>query len=591
MTGRHVPDTPRTVNERQRQLDAVRAKMFPPAGTSVPPAGRSAAVAAPATDDRDLLALAGHAKNGADFDALYRGQHSYGSQSEADLALCNMLAFWFGPDPARIDRAFRGSGLMRPKWDTTRGETTYGAQTIETALAGRTDFYGDREARKCHTDAAGATEPPPEQGARIRAPEPDWLTGAPMDPAGTAADPLPSLPGFPYLHAGSGAVIVGPTGGGRSALIQAGLYDAAGAGLRCAYLGCEVTESEFNARAAILAQCRGDSVTDELRESLARVRYLNLASVTAQAEQDPEAWVQGITARYAVVAIDPLSAVASALDLDFDKSNAEFIRFYDRLVQPLTTRGVTVLIVDNIGHAEDAKRRAKGASAKQDRADLTFSCSPSTSPVGLAVKAQKVRSVRAGFQRGDEWLFVKDTQRIEHRGHQEPADRPAFRPTNIMEKVSRAVEHADGLTRNAICTAIGGRKENVTLALQLLVSEGYIAAEKAGQAHHHRSVKPYREAIDPATGSTGSQPGPNRVPVPVPATGSNRVPLSVGKGPVRDPVSGGAENSNRVPPAVCGVAEQPLSATLPEADADRGECADDEQLLADRAERDYGARP
>jgi hypothetical protein len=150
MTGRHVPDTPRTVNERQRQLDAVRAKMFPP---QEKPAAQHAA---PAADDRDLLALAGHAKNGADFDALYRGQHSYGSASEADLALCNLLAFWFGPDPAAIDRAFRGSGLMRPKWDTTRGETTYGAQTIETALAGRTEFYGtDR-----HPGGGGRNLPP-----------------------------------------------------------------------------------------------------------------------------------------------------------------------------------------------------------------------------------------------------------------------------------------------------------------------------------------------------------------------------------------------------------------------------------------------
>jgi hypothetical protein len=391
----------------------------------------------------------------------------------------------------------------------------------------------------------------PDSGGEAR-PEPDWLEGAPMDPAGTVAEPLPSLPGFPFLHAGSGAVIVGPTGGGRSALIQAGLYDAAGAGLRCAYLGCEVTESEFNARAAILAQCRGDSVTDELRESLARVRYLNLASVTAQAEQDPEAWVQGITARYAVVALDPLSAVASALDLDFDKSNAEFIRFYDRLIQPLTTGGVTVLIVDNIGHAEDAKRRAKGASAKSDRADLTFSCSPSASPVGLTVRAQKVRSVRAGFQRGDEWVFVKDSQRIEHRGHHEPADRPTFRPTNIMEKISRAVEQAEGLSKSAIRTAIGGKAEWVDLGLGLLIAEGYIRAEKDGQAHRHHAIKLYREAADPATESTESQPSPNRVPDSVPATESHRVPLSVGKGHVGDSVSGGSENGNRVPTAEHG---------------------------------------
>jgi putative DNA primase/helicase len=141
MTGRHVPDTPRAVCERQRQLDAVRAKMFPP------PAAASDRKSAPgaSADDRDLLALASRAKNGADFDALYRGQHPYGSQSEADLALCNMLAFWFGPDHARIDRLFRASGLMREKWDAARGDSTYGAQTVARALEGRTEFYTPAE--------------------------------------------------------------------------------------------------------------------------------------------------------------------------------------------------------------------------------------------------------------------------------------------------------------------------------------------------------------------------------------------------------------------------------------------------------------
>ncbi len=68
----------------------------------------------------------------------------------------------------------------------------------------------------------------------------DWLTGTPMDPAAAPTDPLPTLPGFPYLLAGTGAVIVGPTGAGRSSLIEAGLYDGARHGLRAAYLGSEV---------------------------------------------------------------------------------------------------------------------------------------------------------------------------------------------------------------------------------------------------------------------------------------------------------------------------------------------------------------
>ena len=59
----------------------------------------------------------------------------YTSHSEADLALCGMLATESG-DFDQIDRIFRKSGLMRPKWDQKRGRQTYGEATIERALRG-----------------------------------------------------------------------------------------------------------------------------------------------------------------------------------------------------------------------------------------------------------------------------------------------------------------------------------------------------------------------------------------------------------------------------------------------------------------------
>jgi archaellum biogenesis ATPase FlaH len=357
----------------------------------------------------------------------------------------------------------------------------------------------------------------------------DWLSGQPMDPAAAPVEPLPTLAGFPFVPEGNGVMIVGPTGGGRSALVQAALYDAGLAGLDCAYLGSEITPGEFNARAAVLADRRGDTINDEIRGRLSLVRYLDLASVIASAWARTDEWANAIVGRYTVVVIDPISAVASALDLDFDKANADYIKFYDRLVAPLTSRGVAVILVDNVGHAEEAKARAKGASAKSDRADLTFSCSQSTNPPGLIIKAGKVRSVRAGFQRGDEWLFLKDPQRIVARGHSEETH-PAFRPTTIMQRVSEAVERDPGLSANAIRTTIGGRSEYVTLALQLLVSEGYIDAERDGQAHRHRSLKPYTTP----TASTESPPSPNQVPDPVLGTESTESLLpsrGLGNGP------------------------------------------------------------
>ena len=58
-------------------------------------------------------------KNGEKFRKLYdEGDFSdYGSQSEADAALCAIIAFRTGPDPDAIDAVFRDSALYRDKWE------------------------------------------------------------------------------------------------------------------------------------------------------------------------------------------------------------------------------------------------------------------------------------------------------------------------------------------------------------------------------------------------------------------------------------------------------------------------------------------
>lgn len=90
----------------------------------------------------DIIRAATNAKNGAQFQALYHGDISaYGSHSEADLALCNMLAFWCGCDAEKMDALFRSSGLMREKWDRKQSGTTYGAITIARAIADCAEVY------------------------------------------------------------------------------------------------------------------------------------------------------------------------------------------------------------------------------------------------------------------------------------------------------------------------------------------------------------------------------------------------------------------------------------------------------------------
>jgi putative DNA primase/helicase len=94
-------------------------------------------------NDQEIIDKARNCKTGYLFNMLYSGQWQgiYPSQSEADLALCNQLAFWTQRNGEQIDRIFRSSGLMRPKWDEKRGSNTYGQNTVQRACVSCADVY------------------------------------------------------------------------------------------------------------------------------------------------------------------------------------------------------------------------------------------------------------------------------------------------------------------------------------------------------------------------------------------------------------------------------------------------------------------
>ncbi len=99
--------------------------------------------------DADILTLARNSRSGMLFAELYAGnwQGKYGSQSEADMAFCSMLAFWFQKDFNRMDAVFRQSGLMRSKWDRKQSGSTYGALTLQQAINGCIDVYSPNAPR------------------------------------------------------------------------------------------------------------------------------------------------------------------------------------------------------------------------------------------------------------------------------------------------------------------------------------------------------------------------------------------------------------------------------------------------------------
>jgi hypothetical protein len=139
MSGKHLSGTPRSIEGRQEQLDRVVGRVFGEESIN----GHKAPLPdlESGLSDQEVLEKAAAADNAEKFRRLWAGDTSgYTSASEADAALCSLLAFWTGPDEVRIDGLFRRSGLYRKKWE----RADYRAKTISKALDGKSEFYGPK---------------------------------------------------------------------------------------------------------------------------------------------------------------------------------------------------------------------------------------------------------------------------------------------------------------------------------------------------------------------------------------------------------------------------------------------------------------
>jgi len=129
-TGDHLPGTPITIEDCQEAIDALYKELAPDVQVLPTRSHDDTAFTCSRSDD-EILEKARSAPNGAKFRALWEGNIAgYGSQSEADLALCRMLAYWADNNVSTIERLFEHSGLKREKWD----RADYRERTINRAL-------------------------------------------------------------------------------------------------------------------------------------------------------------------------------------------------------------------------------------------------------------------------------------------------------------------------------------------------------------------------------------------------------------------------------------------------------------------------
>lgn len=112
----------------------------------------------------EIVEKARSSQNGAKFEALYRGDITgYSSQSEADMAFCNILAFWCGGDIETMDSIYRSSGLMREKWNRKQSGSTYGMLTLKKAAESCNAVYSPQSFKDDYSITIGGKKSMPKK--------------------------------------------------------------------------------------------------------------------------------------------------------------------------------------------------------------------------------------------------------------------------------------------------------------------------------------------------------------------------------------------------------------------------------------------
>jgi hypothetical protein len=201
-------------------------------------------------------------------------------------------------------------------------------------------------------------------------------------------------------------------------------------------------------------------------------------------------------------------------------SNTDVAKWLDKLPRPLARAGAAVLMIDHVTKDREQRGRyAIGAQHKLAGVDCAYAVKVlepfargRDGKVHITVTKDRPGHVRGSAVDGrvaDVLLTSSPdggvTVTVQSAAESSPA---TFRPTVLMERVSRAVEEHPGLSKRAIRDAVRGRAKHVDLARELLTAEGFITTRRDGQADRYESVRLFRNDVE----NDRVPPRPDRVP-------------------------------------------------------------------------------
>ncbi|MFC7514074.1 AAA family ATPase [Herbaspirillum sp. GCM10030257] len=317
-----------------------------------------------AQSDDEIIARAKRAGNGDKFTKLFDGHfEEYPSHSDADLALCNLLAYWTQED-AQIDTLFRRSGLFRlERWDKVHSSdgATYGQMTISKAL--------DGDSAKKGAEAGEVHRPRSEQSSA------DLFSNGFVQ----AADFMAETTSIEWLidgvlEQGTSCMLFGASGSGKSFVA----LDWAG----CVATGTDWHDQEVKPAAVFYIVGEGVAGFRRRMKAWEKKNDISLIGVPFHILKHPVPLSDGDSALHLSRMIEPLLPtgqpcliIIDTLARNFgsgdENSNTDVSRLISKLDTHLRTPlNASIVIIHHSGNSE--KDRARGASALKGAMDHEY---------------------------------------------------------------------------------------------------------------------------------------------------------------------------------------------------------------------------
>lgn len=314
--------------------------------------------------------------------------------------------------------------------------------------------------------------------------------------------------GKPLLYAGESHAIFGPGGEGKSWTTQ----HLAAETLRNDPTAIVVFVDYESNRRTLKERMKALGVD---KEQAKRLGYWSTSESLMKASPSGRRWLNWVDAhKPSLVIIDSVAKACAAAQLN-DESNPEFQAWDNGVIMPLTERRITSVRIDHTGNDSalgGKAQRERGASSKQQtvsgasyRFELISAWTRTSSGSAKLIPTKD----REGHRKKGEVAALMHVA-VANNGAQveirltapDPMPRNddgSARFTVYMEKVSKLLEDSEKpMSKGQLEKAAGMGAAYCREAIERLAREGFIQQSQSGQTILNRSLKPYRQAADPA---------------------------------------------------------------------------------------------